>query len=98
MDLLSLWLEQDCMNELRKEIITWQEVSKLVSLIVPQFEIAFDKILMVCPSGVIPSGMLGAAAGITELLVAKVEFPPDSDLEPSKLFSWPSFKQFPDDD
>jgi len=86
------------MNELRKEIISWREVSKLVSLIVPQFETVFDSILMVSPSGVIPAGILAAAAGITELLIAKVEFPPDSDLEPSKLFSWPTFLQFPEDD
>ena len=86
------------MNELRKEIISWQEVSKLVSLIVPQFEIVFDNILMVSPSGVIPAGMLAAASGISELQVAKVDFPPDSDLEPSKLFSWPTFTHFPDDE
>jgi len=85
------------MNELRKEIITWQEVSKLVSLIVPQFEYIFDSIIMVSPSGVIPAGMLAAAADISELQVAQVEFPPESDLEPSKLFSWPTFTQFPDD-
>ena len=63
------------MNELRKEIISWREVSKLVSLIIPQFETVFDSILMVSPSGVIPAGILAAAAGISELLIAKVEFP-----------------------
>lgn len=86
------------MNELRKEIISWREVSKLASLIVPQFETVFDSILMVSPSGVIPGGILAAASGISELLIAKVEFPPDSDLEPTKLFSWPTFIYFPDDD
>jgi hypoxanthine phosphoribosyltransferase len=86
------------MNELRKEIISWQEVSKLISLIIPQFEIVFDSILMVSSSGVIPGGMLATAAGITELMIAKVEFPPDSELEPTKLFSWPTFVQFPAED
>ena len=86
------------MNELRKEIISWREVSKLVSLIIPQFETVFDSILIVSPSGVIPAGILAAAAGISELLIAKVEFPPDSDLESTKLFSWPTFIYFPEDD
>ena len=86
------------MNELRKEIISWQEVSKLVSLIVTQFEIVFDSILMVSPSGVIPAGVLAAAAGITERHIAQVEFPPESDLEPSKLISWPTFLHFPEDE
>ena len=86
------------MKDPRKEIVSWQEVSKLVSSIVPQFEIVFDCIVMVSPSGVIPAGILSAAAGISELLVAQVEFPPESDLEPSKLFSWPIFLHFPDDE
>ena len=86
------------MNEPRKEIISWQEVSKLVSLIVPQFDIVFDNILMVSPSGVIPAGILSSAAGISELQIAQVEFSPTSDLEPSKLFSWPTFLHFPEDD
>ena len=86
------------MSEPRKEIISWQEVSKLVSLIVPQFEIVFDSIVMVSPSGVIPAGILASAAGISELQIAQVEFPSGSDLEPSKLFSWPTFLHFPEDE
>jgi hypoxanthine phosphoribosyltransferase len=86
------------MDDLRKEIITWQEVSKLVSLIVPQFEMVFDMIMMVSPSGVIPGGMLAAAAGISELQIAQVEFPPKPDQEHSKLFTWPTFIQFPEEE
>lgn len=86
------------MNELRKEIISWQEVSKLVSLIVPQFEFEFDCIIMVSPSGIIPAGIIAAASAITDLQVAKVEFPPDTELKPSKLFSWPTFLSFPEDE
>jgi hypoxanthine phosphoribosyltransferase len=52
---------------------------------------------MISPSGVIPGGMLSAAAGIDELLIAKVEFPTEADLEKAKLFTWPSFIHFPDD-
>ncbi len=86
------------MNEPRKEIISWQEVSKLVSLIVLQFETVFDSIVMVSPSGVIPAGILASAAGISELQIAQVEFSPGNEMEPSKLFSWPSFLHFPEDE
>ena len=86
------------MNESRKEIISWQEVSKLVSLIVLQFETVFDSIVMVSPSGVIPAGILASAAGISELQIAQVEFSPGNEMEPSKLFSWPSFLHFPEDE
>ena len=86
------------MNETRKEIISWQEVSKLVSLIVPQFETDFDSIVMVSPSGVIPAGILASAAGISDLQIAQVEFSPGNEMEPSKLFSWPSFLHFPEDE
>ena len=55
------------MDQSRKEIITWRELSKLVSLIIPQFETVFDSIIMISPSGVIPGGMISAAAGIKEI-------------------------------
>jgi hypoxanthine phosphoribosyltransferase len=86
------------MGQSRKEIISWREVSKLVSLIIPQFESVFDAIIMISPSGIIPAGMISAAAGIDELLIAQVEFPPEADQEKSKLFTWPSFIHFPDDE
>jgi hypoxanthine phosphoribosyltransferase len=53
---------------------------------------------MVSPSGVIPGGIMAAAADISDLLIAKVEFPPDSEIEPTKLFSWPTFLHFPPDE
>jgi hypoxanthine phosphoribosyltransferase len=86
------------MNQSRKEIISWKEVSKLISMIVDQFDTVFDSIIMISPSGIIPAGMISAAAGIDEVLVAQVEFPPEADKEKSKLFTWPSFIHFPDDD
>lgn len=84
------------MDQPRKEIISWREVNKLVSLIPPQFETEFDAIIMVTPNGIIPGGILAAAAGIDDLHIAKVEFPPEADLERAKLFSWPTFTYFPE--
>ena len=86
------------MDQSRKEIITWRELSKLVSLVIPQFETVFDSIIMISPSGIIPAGMISAAAGIEELLLAQVDLPPEADQEKSKLFTWPSFIHFPDNE
>ena len=86
------------MDQSRKEIISWRELSKLVSLIITQFETIYDSIIIISPSGIIPAGMISAAAGIEELLIAQVEFPPEADQEKSKLFTWPIFIQFPDDE
>jgi hypoxanthine phosphoribosyltransferase len=82
----TVWQEPCTMDQPRKEII---------SIIIPQFESVFDSIIMISPSGVIPAGMLAAAAGIGELMIAQVDFPPDTDLEKSKLLSWPNFTHFP---
>jgi len=84
------------MDQPRKEIISWREVNKLVSLLPPQFETEFDAIIMISPNGVIPGGILASMTGIDDLHVAKVEFPPKADLEKAKLFSWPTFTFFPD--
>ncbi len=84
------------MAQPRKEIISWREVSKLIGILTDQLETEFDQLIMVSPGGVIPGGMLAAAAGIEELLLAQVAFPPDPDEEKSKLFSWPTFLQFPE--
>ena len=86
------------MNQPRKEIISYREVNKLISVIIPQFETVFDSLIMVSPNGIIPAGMLAAAAGIHELLIAQVDFSQEADSEKSKLLSWPNFIHFPDND
>jgi hypoxanthine phosphoribosyltransferase len=79
----------------RKEIVSWQEVSQLIAQILPQFEAEFNAIIMISPGGIIPTGMLAAAAGINEIYLAQVNFPLESDLEEAKLFTWPKVTQFP---
>ena len=86
------------MNQPRQEIISWREVEKLISVLIDQFNTTFDSLIMVAPSGVIPAGMLAASLGVESVLLARVEFPPDPDENKSKLFSWPNFIQFPDED
>ena len=84
------------MEHPRKEIISWQEVNKLVSLLPPQFETEFDTIIMITPNGIIPGGILASSTGIDDLHIAKADFPSEADLEHAKLFSWPTFILFPD--
>lgn len=85
------------MGQPRKEIISWREVSQLISQILPQFETEFDAVIMLSPGGIIPTGMLAAAAGIEEIYLAQVDFPSETDLEEAKLFTWPKVTQFPAD-
>ena len=86
------------MEQPRKEIISWREVNKLVSLLPPQFDGEFDSIIMIVPNGIIPGGILAASTGIDDLHIAKVEFPPEADLDKAKLFSWPTFNLFPENE
>lgn len=86
------------MEKSRQELISWGEVHKLVSHIIDQFETEFEAIAMISPSGVVPAGLLSSATGIPDLLLTQVEFSPNPDEEKSKLFIWPHFIQFPEDD
>lgn len=86
------------MEQPRQELISWEEVGKLVFHLKEQFQTEFETIIMISPSGVIPAGLLASAMGITELLIAQVKFPPDPDQEKSKLLTWPDFILFPEDE
>jgi hypoxanthine phosphoribosyltransferase len=86
------------MDQPRKEIISWREVYKLVNLLPPQFETEFDSIIMIVPNGIIPGGILASSTGIDDLHIAKVEFPPEADLKKTKLFAWPTFNLFPENE
>jgi hypoxanthine phosphoribosyltransferase len=86
------------MDQPRQELISWEEVGKLVFHLIDQFQTEFEAIIMISPSGVIPAGMLASAMGLRELLLAQVEFPPDPNQEKSKLLTWPDFILFPDED
>lgn len=82
--------------EQRREIVTWQEVDRLVDYLLPQFRREFTAMLMITRGGIIPGGMLAEAMDITHVLTAAVNFP--AQLEKSTLMAWPEFLQFPTDD
>jgi hypoxanthine phosphoribosyltransferase len=83
--------------QIRREILSWAEVDKLIDHLIPQFETEFDAMLIITRGGIIPGGMLAEAMQIQDVLIASVEFPAEIDRAKSKLFAWPKFLQFPAD-
>jgi len=83
--------------QMRQELLTWDEVDRLIDYLIPQFETEFEAMLMITHGGIIPGGLLAEAMHITYVLTAAVDFPAEIEREKSKLFAWPKFIQFPDD-
>ena len=85
------------MQPLRKEILTWEDVDRLIDHLLPQFDLEFDAMVMITRGGVIPGGLLAEAMGISHILTAAVDFPAQMEMERAKLMAWPQFIQFPDE-
>lgn len=85
------------MEQMRREILTWDEVDQLIDHLLPQFEQEFEAMVMITRGGIIPGGLLAEAMGLTHILTAAVDFPAELEREKSGLFAWPRFLQFPDD-
>ncbi len=83
---------------MRRELITWNEVHRLVDHLMVQFDYEFQAMLMITRGGVVPGGMLAEAMDITHLLTAAVDFPAELESEQAKLLAWPKFIQFPDNE
>ena len=81
----------------RKEMVTWEEVERLISHLIPQFTTEFDSMVIVTRGGVVPGGMLCEALNIENVMTASVDFPFESQREAAKLLAWPQFIQFPPD-
>lgn len=81
----------------RRELISWEEVDRLVEHLIPQFETEFDAMVIVTRGGIVPGGMLCEALNVTDVLTAAVDFPFEVEREAAKLYAWPAFIQFPDD-
>ncbi len=82
----------------RREVLNWHDVDKLIDHLRPQFEREYDSIVIITRGGIIPGGMLAESMGITHVLTAAVDFPNEVDRERSKLLAWPQFIQFPAND
>lgn len=85
-------------NEPRQEMISWDEVDRLVDQLIPQFKREFTAMVIITRGGIVPGGMLAEAMDVTHVMTAAVDFPAQSINERSKLMVWPEFIQFPSDD
>jgi hypothetical protein len=85
-------------NEPRREMITWEEVDRLIDHLLPQFRREFTAMVIITRGGIIPGGLLADAMDITHILTAAVDFPAQSAREKGALMVWPEFIQFPSED
>jgi len=83
--------------EKRRELVTWDEVERLVDHLTPQFTTEFDSMVIVTRGGVVPGGLLCEALNIENVMTASVDFPFESQRQSAKLLAWPQFIQFPSD-
>ncbi|MCE1253832.1 MAG: phosphoribosyltransferase [Anaerolineae bacterium] len=87
---------------MRREVLTWNDVDKLIDHLIPQFDIEFDVMVVVTRGGIIPGGMLAEALNLTTILTAAVDFPAemnneDQHKQQTRWLAWPKFIQFPED-
>ncbi|GAB4520157.1 MAG: phosphoribosyltransferase family protein [Anaerolineae bacterium] len=78
----------------RHELLTWEDVDKLVDILVPQLQTVgpFDAMVMITRGGIVPGGLLAEALAVQHVLTAAVDFP---STDQTQLMAWPSFLQFP---
>jgi hypoxanthine phosphoribosyltransferase len=81
-------------DSMRQEVLTWQDVDKLIDELLPQMSGIFDSMLMITRGGLVPGGIIAEALDIRHVLTAAVRFP---DME-EKMLAWPTFLQFPEDE
>jgi hypoxanthine phosphoribosyltransferase len=80
------------MDDRKKVYLTWNDVDKLVSSLTPRLMgYTYDVILAITRGGIIPGAIIAERLGISQVLVASVDFFEDEDIY------WPVFMQFPAD-
>ena len=84
--------------QMRQEMLSWDDVDKLIDHLIPQFNEEFDAMVMITRGGIIPGGMLAEAIGMTHILTAAVDFPAQMEMQNAKLMAWPQFIQFPEEE
>ncbi len=82
----------------RRELLTWEEVTRLIDHLVPQFETEFEAMVIITRGGIIPGGLLAEALGIQDVLTAAVDFPTEMQRQEARLLAWPQFIQFPEEE
>ena len=82
----------------RTELVSWEEVDRLIQHLIPQFRTEFNAMVIVTRGGIVPGGILCEVLNIQDVLTAAVDFPFEVERQAEKLYAWPAFLQFPDDD
>ena len=84
----------------RQEVLTWEDVDKLVDILVPQLRSAgsFDAMILITRGGIVPGGLLAEALEISEVLTAAVSFTTVDSPTGDERRIWPKFLQFPSND
>jgi uncharacterized protein len=89
-------------DPIRRELVTWEEVDKLIDILVPQIKSVggFDGMVIITRGGIIPGGLLAEALDITYVLTAAVRFSDaylsDQQKTLPARYGLPSFLQFPE--
>lgn len=83
---------------IRRELVTWEEVTKLVDHLIQQFDHEFQAMLIITRGGIVPGGMLAERMGLQDILTAAVNFPAMLDNPRDNMLVWPQFLQFPSDE
>lgn len=86
------------MNQ-RQELISWEDVHRLIDNLMQQFDHKYNVLLMITRGGIVPGGFLAEAMDIRNIYTASVDFfdPLESPGKPkSPYLAWPKFLQFPD--
>ena len=78
---------------MRKEVLSWADVDRLIEELLPQFRGTYDALLIITRGGIVPGGILCEALNIKYILTAAVEFHTGV----QKRLAWPTFLQFPGD-
>ena len=86
------------MKQIPHEVLSWEDVNRLIDVLIPQFELEFEGMVIITRGGVIPGGLLAEALGQTHILAAAVDFPAEMESAAGKLYAWPKFIQFPSDE
>ena len=86
---------------MRQEILTWDDVDKLIDHLIPQFEEAFEHMVVITRGGIIPGGLIAEVLNITTIFTASVDFPAEMESEKkqkekTRWLVWPNFLQFPE--
>jgi len=76
---------ETALQPLRNEILTWEDVDRLIDHLIPQLEGEFEAMVVITRGGIIPGGLLAEAMGLTHILTAAVDFPAQMEMEKTSL-------------